>query len=141
MLRVIGGDFNGTPETTAIQHMREEFDSAYAKIHGNEPVKTAPTPLKRSLSSLVRTLFRFRKLIRLRDFSLRWSGTLDYLFVDQRLQVLDCQVVFDRPDENNPGIYPSDHYGIFARIGLPEKPQRGESKFLRRAIAMGIYLI
>ena len=130
MLRVIGGDFNGTPDSRALRRMREEYNSAFAKVHGNEPARTAPTPLKRSFTSLVRTLFRFRKLIRLRDFSLHWSGTLDYLFVDPRLRVLDCQVVFDRPDENDPGIYPSDHFGIFARIGLPEKPLHDESENL-----------
>ena len=130
MLRVIGGDFNGNPETRAIRRMREEYISAFAKVHGKEPARTAPTPLRRSLTSLVRTLFRFRKLIRLRDFSLKWSGTLDYLFVDPRLQVLDCQVVFNRPDIKDPRLYPSDHFGILARIGLPEKPVQGVSENL-----------
>jgi endonuclease/exonuclease/phosphatase family metal-dependent hydrolase len=113
---VVCGDFNGTPETSAIQRMREKYVSAYSIVHGKEPDYTCPTPLPRSRIMQVRTLLGFFLLIRPRYYNLKWKGTLDYIFVDPRLHVTDCQVVLDQPASANPKIYPSDHFGLCAFI-------------------------
>jgi endonuclease/exonuclease/phosphatase family metal-dependent hydrolase len=113
---VVCGDFNATPETGAIQFMRRQFVSAYAAVHGQEPEYTSPTPLPRSKLGLLGTLFEYRGEISLRDFRLNWRGTLDYIFVDRHVRVLDCQVVLNQPSPLEPKIYPSDHFGLAADI-------------------------
>jgi endonuclease/exonuclease/phosphatase family metal-dependent hydrolase len=115
---LIGGDFNGTPDTKAIKRMREEFISAFAAIHKKEPEYTTPTPLPRSFRILVGMILKYSRYIRLQDISLTWRGTLDYIFVDPRLKVKDCRIVFDKPDPQNPKIYASDHFGIFAQVEM-----------------------
>ena len=113
---VVCGDFNGTPETTAIEMMRQHYTSAYAAVHGSEPEYTCPTPLPRSFWSQLRTVLGFFVLIRPKYFDLNWKGTLDYIFVDRSLNVADCQLVLNRPAPNNPRIYPSDHLGILTTL-------------------------
>jgi endonuclease/exonuclease/phosphatase family metal-dependent hydrolase len=113
---VVCGDFNSTPDTQSIQCMRELYASAYAQFNGKEPQYTAPTPLPRSKLSLVRTLLRYIRRIRLSELSLNWHGTLDYIFINERLQVQDCRVVLDRPDPNQARLYPSDHFGLYAAL-------------------------
>lgn len=116
---IVCGDFNGTPETQAIQLMRQRFLSAYATVHGKEPEYTCPTPLPRSAWSVTRTFLGFFFLIRPQHINLSWRGTLDYIFVDPRLAVTDCRVVLDQPSPENSRIYPSDHFGLYAEIEIP----------------------
>jgi endonuclease/exonuclease/phosphatase family metal-dependent hydrolase len=122
---IVCGDFNGTPETQAIQRMRQEFLSAFATIHGTEPDYTCPTPLPRSPWSVTRTFLGFFLFLRPRYINLNWRGTLDYIFVDPRLQVTQCQVVLDKPSPENPRIYPSDHFGLYAEIEIPTHMPNG----------------
>lgn len=117
---VVCGDFNGTPETTAIELMRQHYKSAYAAIHGSEPDFTCPTPLPRSLWSNMRTFLGFFFLIRPDHLNRSWQGTLDYIFVDPGLKIIGCQIVLDQPAPDNPRIYPSDHVGILATIQVGE---------------------
>jgi endonuclease/exonuclease/phosphatase family metal-dependent hydrolase len=117
-LCLIGGDFNGTPDTKAIKRMHEEYDSAFAAIHKQEPDYTTPTPLPRSFFLLFRTFLKFIRYIRLKEISLNWRGTLDYIFVDPRLKVIDSRIVFTKPDPVNEKIYASDHFGIFAEVEI-----------------------
>jgi endonuclease/exonuclease/phosphatase family metal-dependent hydrolase len=114
--QVIVGDFNATPETTEIGFLARKFNSAYAKYHGHEPEYTCPTPLM--LASK-----RIRREIGLRAFGFLvdrkfqpWQGTLDYIFISQQLQVLDCQLILTKPSEYNKLIYPSDHFGLVADL-------------------------
>jgi endonuclease/exonuclease/phosphatase family metal-dependent hydrolase len=115
---IVCGDFNGTPETSAIRLMRQRYLSAYATIHGTEPDYTCPTPLPRSYWSVTRTFLGFFLLIRPQHLNLKWRGTLDYIFVDPRLQVIQSRVVLDQPLRENPRIYPSDHFGLYAEIDI-----------------------
>jgi endonuclease/exonuclease/phosphatase family metal-dependent hydrolase len=71
---IVCGDFNGTPETHAIQLMRQRFLSAYAAIHGKEPDYTCPTPLPRSPWSVTRTFLGFFFLIRPQYINLSWRA-------------------------------------------------------------------
>jgi len=111
---IVCGDFNSTPETAAIRRMRLDYSSAYAAIHGAEPEYTCPTPLPRSTWSQLRTFLGFFLLVRPNHLNPKWRGTLDYIFFDSHLKVLDCQVVLDQPSPDNLEIYPSDHFGLCA---------------------------
>lgn len=116
---IVCGDFNGTPDTNAIQRMYADFASAFQVVHGREPDYTCPTPLPRSKTAVIRTLLGFFFLLRPRYLKMAWRGTLDYIFVDRRLQVSEARVVLNIPDPDKPHIYPSDHFGLYARLILP----------------------
>ena len=112
---VVCGDFNGVPGTPAIERMRQYFDSAYKFVNKHEPEYTCPTTLPQSKRVHIRNLIMW--LLRMRPYPYaNWQGTLDYIFVDPRLQTLDCKVVMNIPASENPQIYPSDHLGLWAEI-------------------------
>jgi endonuclease/exonuclease/phosphatase family metal-dependent hydrolase len=45
-------------------------------------------------------------------------GCLDYIWVRGAIGVDSCRVVFDRPAVGDPGLYPSDHVGLAARLTI-----------------------
>jgi endonuclease/exonuclease/phosphatase family metal-dependent hydrolase len=116
---VICGDFNGLPGTPAIERMRQYFDSAHNFIHKQEPEYTSPTPLPHAPKVKLRQMATWIMGMRPKPDS-EWHGTLDYIFVDPRLQTEDCQVVLNQPADDNPEIYPSDHFGLWADIKVTE---------------------
>ena len=95
--QVLVGDFNATPGSATIELLSPPLRSAYASVHGAEPARTVPTPLRRSADPS-------RGLV------------LDYIFVNDALQVHDAAVAFDRAAEDDPGLYPSDHFGLVATV-------------------------
>lgn len=111
---VICGDFNATPDSTSIAIMRQHFTSVYAAQHGHEPEYTTPTPLPRSKLLMVRIFFEFIRYMNPTQFRLDWQGTLDYIFINSGLRVLDSQVVLNQPSQDDSTLYPSDHYGVLA---------------------------
>ncbi len=117
---MVCGDFNGQPDTRAVRLMRESFASAHALVHGHEPEYTCPTPLAVGKIETAADAWRTtrRKIVAITaNRSLKpWRGTLDYVFVNSRLRVLDCQVVLNRPASDNRRIYPSDHFGLMAKL-------------------------
>jgi endonuclease/exonuclease/phosphatase family metal-dependent hydrolase len=95
--QVLVGDFNSRPSAPTIGLVSERLRSAYHAVHGAEPERTIPTPLGgRSGSGVV----------------------IDYLFVNDRIEVHDAWVTFDRVDDEQPHIVASDHYGLAATISL-----------------------
>lgn len=113
---VAAGDFNGTPETSAIALMRQHFNSAYAAYHSTEPDYTCPTPLiqlnwLKFLHHIWRNLIFNKTLI-------PWRGTLDYIFINQHLRVRDCRLILNQPSPNNRWLYPSDHFGLVADLEI-----------------------
>jgi hypothetical protein len=43
---------------------------------------------------------------------------LDYIWVRGPIRVTDARLVFDRPDPDDPTLYPSDHVGVAARLEI-----------------------
>ncbi len=110
------GDFNGTPETSAIALMRKHFVSAYAAQHGQEPDSTCPTPLaRRNKGKFLRHIWRNLKV---NHTLIPWHGTLDYIFINQHLQVADCRLILTKPASGSRTLYPSDHFGIAADLEI-----------------------
>lgn len=116
---VICGDFNGLPGTPAIERMRQYFDSAHNIVHKQEPEYTSPTPLPHAPKVKLRQMATWIMGMRPKPDA-EWRGTLDYIFVDPRLQTEDCQVVLNQPADDDPEIYPSDHFGLWADIKVTE---------------------
>lgn len=114
---VVCGDFNSTPDTPAIALMQRHFVSAHAAAHGREPDYTAPAPLRRPEHRLKRLIVQTMSLFANRT-GRPWRGTLDYIFANRRTRVLDCRVVLDQPAAHDPGLYPSDHFGLAAELHL-----------------------
>jgi endonuclease/exonuclease/phosphatase family metal-dependent hydrolase len=100
--QVLVGDFNALPEQSPITFLTERYLSAHAAVHGREPGYTFPTPL-----------------VDRGD----WRGTLDYIFVSLPAEgapgsVLDASLAFNAPASHDPTLYPSDHFGLRARLRL-----------------------
>ena len=97
---VIVGDFNAyaEPPEPAVGLMKSRFRSAYETVHGREPEKTWSTPVNTYDDSP--------------------HGTLDYIFLSEEWQVEDAGLAFDQPAPLDAKVFPSDHLGLWARIGL-----------------------
>jgi endonuclease/exonuclease/phosphatase family metal-dependent hydrolase len=112
---IVCGDFNSLPGTPVIKFMRQYFDSAHVAVHGEEPAYTCPTPLPPSTKTKLR--IAAQALLGHRPPpDATWRGTLDYIFVDPRLETQACDLVLNCPAKHNAAIYPSDHFGLFAQI-------------------------
>ena len=114
---VVCGDFNGTPESRAIASMRQHFQSAYAAVHGREPHWTCPTPLQWSTQPWRETVMNVLGLAT----TLKpgpWRGTLDYIFVNDQVQVEDCHLSFTAHAPHDETLFPSDHLGLVAKVRM-----------------------
>ncbi|OUC12936.1 MAG: endonuclease/exonuclease/phosphatase [Alkalinema sp. CACIAM 70d] len=109
------GDFNGTPETSAIERMRQRFTSAYAAYHGQEPDYTCPPPI--APWDLREWLYRSLRTFLFNRTFIPWKGTLDYIFVSSAWQVHDCRLILTQPAQGS-NLYPSDHFGIVADLSI-----------------------
>jgi endonuclease/exonuclease/phosphatase family metal-dependent hydrolase len=119
---VVCGDFNGTPETQAIQVMQAplgwtQFQSAYVRKHGREPDWTCPTPLQWRHEPWRETVFKVAGLA-IQKRRGPWRGTLDYIFVNDHVAVEECHVVFNQHAPHDPTLYPSDHLGLHATLRI-----------------------
>lgn len=94
---VLVGDFNSQPDDPAIAAIGARFTSAYAATHGTEPQLTVPTVLSRTWG--------------------KEEKVLDYIFVNDHVQVHDAWITFDDVDEDR-RLAASDHFGIAATISL-----------------------
>ncbi|CAA9570116.1 MAG: hypothetical protein AVDCRST_MAG88-2251 [uncultured Thermomicrobiales bacterium] len=99
---LLGGDFNATPDSAPIARAEGRLRSAHALRHGHEVARTSPTPFG---------------VERLRQAGRRAAPiTVDYLFLSPALSPADVRLVFDRPADDDPLLYPSDHYGLLADL-------------------------
>jgi endonuclease/exonuclease/phosphatase family metal-dependent hydrolase len=99
---VVVGDFNAHPGEAAYRVMREAgFRSAHVEANGAEPPVTWPSGIQAP--------------------GIDEDGEpacLDYIWVRGAITVESCRVTFDRPAVDDPTLYPSDHFGLAARIRL-----------------------
>jgi endonuclease/exonuclease/phosphatase family metal-dependent hydrolase len=98
--QVVVGDFNATPSEPAYRRMVDAgFRSAHLEANGVEPAVTWPSGIRAP--------------------GIDTDGEpscLDYIWVRGPLAVESCRVVFDRPAVDDPTLYPSDHFGLSARL-------------------------
>jgi len=97
---IVVGDFNADPAEPAYARMLAAgFRSAYAEANGEEPAVTWPSGLQGPAID--------------EDGE---PGCLDYIWVRGAVRVVSARLVFDRPAVDDPGLFPSDHFGIAARV-------------------------
>lgn len=96
---VLVGDLNAIPSEPAIAALAEAgFRPAWADLHQR--------PLATFASGLVAASIT--------------PGPprvcIDYILVRGRARVMDTGLAFDQPSDEDPGLYPSDHLGLFADL-------------------------
>ncbi len=101
--QVLVGDFNVRPDAPSIQLLAGQLRSAYAAVHGEEPVKTVPTPLRVGATGS--------------------GSTLDFVFVNPLVEVHEAWRTFEEPDPADEHLFASDHYGLAATVSLPSASQ------------------
>lgn len=98
------GDFNADPGEPTYARMRAAgFRSSFAEANGQEPQVTWPSGLQAP--------------------AMDTDGIpecLDYIWVRGEVRVVSARLVFDRPDPEDPTLYPSDHLGISATLEVGE---------------------
>ena len=105
---VLAGDFNATPDGRTIGFVKQRLRSAHAAVHGVEPSWTHPTELVHTLDPQL--VFGVDELPRVH------GQAIDYVFVNEAVEVLDARVAFDIPSEYEPELFPSDHLGLVTRL-------------------------
>jgi endonuclease/exonuclease/phosphatase family metal-dependent hydrolase len=101
---IVLGDFNADPGEPTHARMRASgFRSAFAEANGQEPAVTWPSGLQAPA----------------RDTD-GGPECLDYVWVRGAVRVVSARLVFDRPDPEDPTLYPSDHLGISAELEIGE---------------------
>ena len=100
--RIVVGDFNADPAEPTVQRMLAAgYRSAYADANGTDPEVTWPSGLQAP--------------------AMDTDGLpecLDYIWVLGSVRVASCRLVFDRPDPEDPTLYPSDHLGLSAQLQI-----------------------
>lgn len=101
-IQVVVGDFNADPTEPAYARMEASgFASACAVANGHEPAVTWPSGLE---GPAIDT-----------DGE---PSCLDYIWLRGDVTVESARVVFDRPSVEDGGLYPSDHFGLNAKVRL-----------------------
>ena len=97
---IVVGDFNAEPNEPTCRRMRAAgYRSAFAEANGAEPAVTWPSGLTAPAIDTDGP-----------------AGCLDYIWVAGAITVASCRLAFDRPAVGDPGLYPSDHLGLAARL-------------------------
>jgi endonuclease/exonuclease/phosphatase family metal-dependent hydrolase len=100
--QVVVGDFNANPGEPAYARMGAAgFRSAHLEANGSEPAVTWPSGLQAPAMDT--------------DGE---PGCLDYIWVRGTIVVEGCRLAFDRPAVDDPGLYPSDHFGLSAQLRI-----------------------
>jgi endonuclease/exonuclease/phosphatase family metal-dependent hydrolase len=86
---VLLGDLNARPGSPTIELLSGRLRSAHLAFHGSEPACTVPTPLRRRPAGA--------------------GSVLDYVFVNDQVEVQDARIAFDELDGD---LCASDHYGL-----------------------------
>ena len=99
---LVVGDFNADPTEQTYGYMLEAgFRSASVEANGAEPAVTWPSGIQAPGMDV--------------DGD---PGCLDYIWVRGPITVDSCRLAFDRPAVDDPTLFPSDHFGLSARVRI-----------------------
>jgi endonuclease/exonuclease/phosphatase family metal-dependent hydrolase len=103
---VVVGDFNADPTEPAYAVMIEAgYRSAHLEANGAEPTVTWPSGIVAPGAD-----------------DEGEPGCLDYIWLRGAVTALDCRLAWNRPAAGDPTLYPSDHFGLIARVRLGAAP-------------------
>lgn len=95
--QVLVGDLNATPAMPSVQLLTRRLRSAHVVVHGAEPARTVPTPLRRGAPA-------------------GGGVVMDYVLAGPQVVVHDARVVFDEVEGRD--LAASDHYGLVATVSV-----------------------
>ena len=99
---VVVGDFNADPTEPTYRLMLDAgFRSASVEANGAEPAVTWPSGIQAPGMDV--------------DGD---PSCLDYIWVRGPIAVDSCRLAFDRPAVDDPTLFPSDHFGLSARVRI-----------------------
>ena len=99
---IVVGDFNAEPTEPTYRVMLDAgFRSASMEANGAEPAVTWPSGIQ-ALGMDVDG----------------HPGCLDYIWLRGSITVDSCRLAFDRPAVDDPTLFPSDHFGLSARVRI-----------------------
>ena len=99
---VVVGDFNADPaESTYGLMLGAGFRSASVEANGAEPAVTWPSGIQAPGMDV--------------DGE---PSCLDYIWLRGAITVDSCRLAFDRPAVDDPTLFPSDHFGLSARVQI-----------------------
>jgi endonuclease/exonuclease/phosphatase family metal-dependent hydrolase len=99
---VVVGDFNAEPTEPTYRVMLDAgFRSASMEANGAEPAVTWPSGIQAPGMDV--------------DGD---PGCLDYIWLRGPITVDSCRLAFDRPAVDDPTLFPSDHFGLSARVRI-----------------------
>jgi endonuclease/exonuclease/phosphatase family metal-dependent hydrolase len=99
---IVVGDFNADPTEPTYGLMLEAgFRSASVEANGAEPPVTWPSGIQAPGMDV--------------DGD---PSCLDYIWVRGPITVDSCRLAFDRPAVDDPTLFPSDHFGLSARVQI-----------------------
>jgi endonuclease/exonuclease/phosphatase family metal-dependent hydrolase len=99
---IVVGDFNADPAEPAYEAMTAAgFRSAHLEANGSEPPVTWPSGIVAPGSDDEGD-----------------PGCLDYIWLRGPVSALSCRLAWDRPAVDDPTLFPSDHFGLVARVRL-----------------------
>lgn len=104
------GDFNSTEAGGTVKAMKSVLRSAYEVANGSEPEATHPTALVEVVDT--QAAFGVPVLPEGRGHA------IDYVFVSPSVEVRGCRLAFDRPSPDESKLFPSDHLGLVADLGV-----------------------
>lgn len=96
---VVCGDFNAAPDQPSIRLMSTAF-----RLTQSQP--TAFTPLREPGGSPTHPEWQ------------RFDRCIDYIWLSESITVKASGLCFDRPAEDDPDLWPSDHVGVWADLEL-----------------------
>jgi endonuclease/exonuclease/phosphatase family metal-dependent hydrolase len=96
---VVCGDFNAAPDQPSIRLMSTAFRATQSQ-------PTAFTPLREPGGSPTHPEWE------------RFDRCIDYIWVSESIKVKASGLCFDRPAEDDPDLWPSDHVGVWADLEL-----------------------
>ena len=92
---VLLGDLNARPGSPTIELLSGRLRSAHLSVHGCEPPRTAPTPLRRHYTGE--------------------GSVLDYVLANELVEVRDARIAFDELEGD---LSASDHYGLVVDLSV-----------------------
>jgi endonuclease/exonuclease/phosphatase family metal-dependent hydrolase len=99
---VVVGDFNADPTEPTYEIMLDAgFRSAFVESNGAEPPVTWPSGIQAPGMDV--------------DGE---PSCLDYIWLRGPINADSCRLAFDRPAVDDPTLFPSDHFGLSARVRI-----------------------
>ena len=99
--QVVVGDFNADPSEPTYSGPTPVSAQHSSEANGSEPAVTWPSGLQAPAMDT--------------DGD---PDCLDYIWLRGAAAVDECRLVFDRPSVDDPTLYPSDHFGLAARLRI-----------------------